>query len=221
MRVLVDAVKLLLLVLAGNAAEARARGVDKNEIACIEQALVVVDQVIGRRRGVRIVGGDDALWSKRTHMQPHCRRAGAAIVEKRDGTSLRVLAALGVVDKEHRGFRGRLLGFRGLVVGFIVALVGVNGLLHVVPVLRVDNDRARNSLVGDRRALHRHRALRDLVLGLEELGFGGGYIGIRCVRVRVRGGFASSNRRCCRDHKYHRPNSIIDRLHRDPFRVKR
>ena len=44
----IDAVERLLLVLAGDAAEAGARRVDEDEIAGIEQRLIVVDDLVGR-----------------------------------------------------------------------------------------------------------------------------------------------------------------------------
>ena len=56
----IDAAERLVLVLARDAAEAGARRVDEHEVAGVEQAVVVVDELVGRGRRVRVVGGDDA-----------------------------------------------------------------------------------------------------------------------------------------------------------------
>ena len=82
--VLVDAVERLFLVLAGDAAEARARRVDEDEVGDIEQARAVVHQRVGRRGRVCIGGGDDPAGPEGAHVQPQGRGARAAVVEEGD-----------------------------------------------------------------------------------------------------------------------------------------
>src|SRR6185437_8478743 len=101
----VDAVELLLLVLAGDAAEAGAGRVDEDEIAGVEERVGIVDHLVRRRRGVRIVAGHDTLGPKGAHVQPDGRRAGTAIEQEGYRATARRDAALGVIDEEHRRFR--------------------------------------------------------------------------------------------------------------------
>src|SRR5215472_3794949 len=57
-RVLVDAPEGLFSILSDEAAEAGARHIDENQVAGIEQRVLVLDQLIGRARQVRIARGD-------------------------------------------------------------------------------------------------------------------------------------------------------------------
>jgi hypothetical protein len=69
----IDAVERFLFVLAGDSTEPGAGRVDKDEIARVEQALIVVGDRVGRRRRMGVVGGDDPFRAKRPHVQPHGR----------------------------------------------------------------------------------------------------------------------------------------------------
>ena len=70
--VLVYAVEGLFLVLAGNPAETRAGCVDKHEVGGVEQALIVVDDVIGRGR-VALVERLHSNGAEGAHVQPDGR----------------------------------------------------------------------------------------------------------------------------------------------------
>ena len=87
--VLVDPVERLFLVLAGDPAEPGARRVDEHQVAGIEQALVVVDDLIRRGRGMRSSAVDDAPRAERAHVQPHRRRARPAVEEEGDRSARR------------------------------------------------------------------------------------------------------------------------------------
>src|SRR5579872_1755405 len=84
-------------------AEAGADGVDEHEVRLVERAVCVVDQLIGRRRRVRGVGRHDALGAEGAHVDPHRRRARAAVVGERDRPARRVGdTALGVRGEVER-----------------------------------------------------------------------------------------------------------------------
>ena len=86
----IDAIEHLFLVLAGNAAEAGAGRVDENEVGDVEQALVVVDDRVGRGGRMAVVRRDHAPWPERAHVQPYRRGAGAAIVQEGDRAAVPV-----------------------------------------------------------------------------------------------------------------------------------
>lgn len=101
--VLIDPIDGLGVV---GAAVAGPRRVDEDKVSDVEQAVVVVDQTIGRGRCGRRVRGNDAPGAEGAQMQPHGRRAGAAVVDERD----RVMAVVGAIvarvgDVRHRGDR--------------------------------------------------------------------------------------------------------------------
>jgi hypothetical protein len=138
MRVLVHAVEFLgaflhlgfflLLVLLDReqARESGARRVDEHQIARIEQAVIVFDESVRRRRRVLIVQRNHAFGPERAHVQPDGRRARAAVVQERQRSMRAVGVALEVRDIEHA--RGRIF---------------------LVLVLAGENDRACDGLVVD------------------------------------------------------------------------
>jgi hypothetical protein len=69
----VDAIKGFLLVLTGDAAEAGTGRVDEHEIAGVEQALIVIDDRVGCRLRMGVVGGNHPLGAKSAHVQPYGR----------------------------------------------------------------------------------------------------------------------------------------------------
>ncbi len=142
----------------GDAREAGARHVDEDQIGGVEQAGVVVDELVGRGRVVAVVGGDDAPGAEGAHVQPHGGGAGAAVEEEGDGALLGRGAALEIGGVEHGGFGAVLAG-----VLLIFRRVG----LHVVPVLLVNDERAGDGVVGDGGAAGGHRAAGALLLRLE------------------------------------------------------
>ena len=102
-------------VLTCKPAKAGARHIDKNQVAHIEQAVGVVNQLVRRARQVRIAGRLYILWSQRSHVQPHRRTARPAVVEKRHRPLFRLGAGLEIRHVKHvrHGRRvGRLFGRR-------------------------------------------------------------------------------------------------------------
>src|SRR6266404_3946129 len=83
--VLLDAPKILVLRFAHGVAEAGANGIDEDHVGFIEQRGLIVLQLVGWRRGVFSVGGDDAARSEGAHVQPNGSGAGAAVVDEGDG----------------------------------------------------------------------------------------------------------------------------------------
>src|SRR5258706_143003 len=83
--VLIDAPKVFVLRFAYGMAEACADRVDEDHIGFIEQRALIVLQLVGRRRSVFGVRGDDAARSEGAHVQPNGRGTGAAVVDERDG----------------------------------------------------------------------------------------------------------------------------------------
>src|SRR5258706_5771294 len=88
----------VLVLAAGDAAKAGCGSIDEDEVAGVEKAVGVVDETIGRRRRVGVFKSNHPLRAERAHMEPHCRRARAAVEEKRQGTILRGAAMLEVRD---------------------------------------------------------------------------------------------------------------------------
>ena len=122
-RILVDTVEGFLAVFPAEAAEAGSGRIHKHEIGHVEQAVVIVDDRIGRGRSVGIVGGDDALRPECSHVKPHGRGTGTAVIEKRDWARRAFVVGLEVGNVEHAGFRAFVLG------------IGVGILRDVVPAL--------------------------------------------------------------------------------------
>ena len=142
-RVGVDAPEGALLVLPGDAAETGAGGVHEHQVGRIEQARIVVHQLVGRGGRVAIIQCDDAARAEGAHMQPHAGGAGAAVEEEGDRPAV-LRAAFGEIgDIEHRGFCG---GVVVVVVGILLAVI-LRRLGHVVPAFRVHHQRAGHGLV--------------------------------------------------------------------------
>ena len=53
--------------------ETRAGGIDEYDIARVEQAVVVVDELVRRRRRMAVVTGDHTFGAECAHVQPHRR----------------------------------------------------------------------------------------------------------------------------------------------------
>ena len=66
----IDAPELVVLVIAHRVAQAGADRVDHHQVALVEQSVLVVDQLIGRRRRRIGIGDDDASRSEHSHVQP-------------------------------------------------------------------------------------------------------------------------------------------------------
>ena len=69
--VLVRAQKRFFFVLTHDAAETGAGSVDEHQVACVEQAVGVVDDFVGRRGIMERVGSRYAARSEGSHVQPH------------------------------------------------------------------------------------------------------------------------------------------------------
>ena len=132
--VLIDAVEILVRILAADPAEAGAGHVDEHQIARIQQALVVVDDRVRRRRRVGGVIGDHTARPEGAHMQPHGCRARAAIEQEGDRPPGHIAAMLEVSDVGHAGFGRRVLG----------VVLGGRG---VVPVLGMHDQRAGHGVI--------------------------------------------------------------------------
>ncbi len=120
--VLIAAVEVLRLALAGNAREAGAHGVHEHQVGPVEQAVLVVHDRVGRRRRGLRIRGVDPLRAERAHVQPERGRSGAAVEDERHRSGGRVADALPrvghvehaarqvafVVQKVDGGRRGRV-----------------------------------------------------------------------------------------------------------------
>ena len=159
LRILVDAVESFLAVLAAEAAEAGSGRVHKDEIAYVEQAEVVIDDGIRRGRSVGIIGGDNTLRPKRTHVKPHAGGAGTSVVEEGERTRRAFGIGFEIGDVEHAGFRGLVLG------------IGVGILRDIVPALGMDDKRTRKCVVIDDVSAYGNRSFAGLLLWLELFGF--------------------------------------------------
>jgi len=147
MRVAVDAPDLLgqllavlrargvILALRQQATETGAWHVDENQVAGVQQAVIVVGQLVRRGRRMRVVIGHDPLRTPGTHVQPHGRGTRAAVVDEGDRTLGRVDALLEVGEVAHRDLGRGFLGTRA-----------------------VDHQRAGDGLVVDRLAFDRDGA---------------------------------------------------------------
>src|ERR1700760_2765210 len=89
MRIWIKTPEGFFLILAEDAAEARARCIDENQVADIEQAILVAHHLVWSGCFVLGVARHHALRSERAHMQPHRRRARSAVVEESDWTRVR------------------------------------------------------------------------------------------------------------------------------------
>src|ERR1700761_8865198 len=114
MAVFIDAPERLVLIFAGDAAEACTRRIDEYEIAGIKQTFGVVDDLIRRCWRMRVVRGHNATRSERTHVQPHRGRTRSAVEYERDRPRCRADALAEIGGVEHRRFRRRVLRGSGL-----------------------------------------------------------------------------------------------------------
>ena len=175
--------------------EPRAGSVDEDEIAGIEQAVVVVDDLVGGRGGVRVVCRHDPSRSEGAHVQPHRGRPGTAVIEKGDGPVAWLLAILEVGDVKHRRFALHGLGVLvGSAHGLLAGVLGGG----IVPAFRMDDQQTRYGVVVDAVALNCDRTCSGAGLGAEvrvhllavvplrAVSFTRGRVGRRC-RVRGRG----------------------------------
>ena len=148
-RVRVHAVKAFFLILPRDATEAGAGSVHKHQITGVQQAVIVVNNLIRRGRGMRVVRGDHPPGSKRAHVQPDRRRAGTAVEQKRDGPFVRFDLLLGIGHVKHRRFSRRILGscHLGLVFALLVFLASRQS--RVIPAFWMDDQCAGDSLIID------------------------------------------------------------------------
>ena len=152
--ILIDAVEILVRVLAADPAKPGAGHVDEHDVADIEQTLVVVHDGIRRGRRVAVVIGEHAARAERAHVQPYRRGPWAAVEQERDRPPGHIRAVLEIGDVGHAGFGGRVL-------------VVVPGGRGVVPALGMDDQRAGEGVVGDRGAAGGDAAAGFVFGGLE------------------------------------------------------
>ena len=90
------------------AAEARAHGVDEDQVAGIQQAVGIVDVGVRRRRGQAVRLHLHHLGAEGAHVQPDRGRARSAVEQEPD-RPLRFVgdAVLGIVDVEQMSLRSR------------------------------------------------------------------------------------------------------------------
>ena len=84
--ILIDAEEVRRLPGGEDAAESRRGRVDEDEIAAIEQRVLVVDEIERRVGRLSAVRNDDAYRAERTHAQPNRRTPRTAVVEERHRT---------------------------------------------------------------------------------------------------------------------------------------
>ena len=140
--VLVDAKKRFVFVGTGNPAEPGAGGINEDEIAGVEQALIVIHQTIRGRRGMRVICGFDPLRSKGSHMQPQGRGSRTAVEQKRDRPSGRFTSSFKISHIKHSR-----PGSWMLRVVIAIALDG--GISCVIPVFRVHHQSAGDGTIVD------------------------------------------------------------------------
>ena len=133
--VLIDTCEVLDRPLADGAREPRQRSIDEDEVALVDEAELVGDD-LKRRRASRVrARGDDADRAERSHVQ-ECRRGpGAAVIEESDGASCGVRAVLGVGNVKDAAVRLVLVVLDQQVAGGCGV---VNGLPTAVPVVLGD-----------------------------------------------------------------------------------
>ena len=172
LHVAIDAIKLLFaflalflflrLVLVGKlqSAETGAGRIDEYEVAGIEQAVFVVDDVVRRSRRVLIVRGHHALGPERAHVQPYRGRARSAVVEKSQRAFFIVLALLEIGDIEDAG-----------------------GRVVLVLVLAGQQDGAGHGLVGNALAADAYAAFTGLAFRPQRrcVGLGIGFLVCGCI----------------------------------------
>ncbi len=134
MRVGIGSVETLAGVFAVDAAEAGAGGVDEDEVAGVEKAVFVGDDLVGRAFLVRgILREDQALGAEGAHVEIHRGAAGTAVVEEGDGAILRgIFLEVGGVEDARGG--GAIFGLGGHVdggVGQVFAVEADHGVLRI------------------------------------------------------------------------------------------
>ena len=75
---------------ADDPAKTRTRHIDEDQVGAVEDAVTVVQHLIGRRPRQSAVGRLDAYRAERAHSQPDGRAARAAVPEERDRTPARI-----------------------------------------------------------------------------------------------------------------------------------
>ena len=178
--------KCLVLVFARHARKAGAGSIDKHQIAGIEQAAFVVDQRIGRRRRVAVIAGHHAARAKCAHVQPHRRRAGAAVEQERDRPIGCRRALFEIGDIEHRCF--------GAGLGFVIGFASRRPPGRIIPMCGMDDDRSRDGLIIDFLPFDRDRT-RCRNLGFLENCVGAGRRRIGLVGGNCRRGGQRQNAR--------------------------
>ena len=152
-QVLVHAGEILGGSFAHGARVAGKRRVDEDQVALVEQRILVGNQLEGRSGGGIGAVGLNAHRRKRSHVQPQRGRAGAAVVEEANGARLGLGAIQGVghvedaavglilfiADEQGAGGRGVLecLAAEGDLVMGGDGLLGGNGRRGVLVVLVV------------------------------------------------------------------------------------
>jgi hypothetical protein len=95
------AVELRVVHAGDDAAEAGIDGVDEHEIGRVDERVLVVHQLVWRRRLEAFRRHLHTLRGERPHVQPDGGGARTAVIEERDGTAPRLLAVFRVGDEEH------------------------------------------------------------------------------------------------------------------------
>ena len=143
-----DAVELRVADAGDRTAVAGVDRIDVDHVGAVEQRILVVDQMVRRRRLEPFVRHLHLARRERSHVQPDRGRAGPAVVEERDRPRLRVLSVFRVRDKKHsrrhlavveayrqRSGRRRVLDVAAVeadaVLGLRDLLLGGSG--HLVP----------------------------------------------------------------------------------------
>ena len=148
-RVGIDAVEGLAGVLAEDAAEAGAGSVDEDEVADVEEAVFVGNDLVGCAFLVRgILRQDDAHGAEGAHVEIHGGGAGAAVVEEGDGAVLRrILLEVGGVEHARGG--GAIFGLGGQVDGGVGQVFAVEADHGVLRIGGADGEGAGDGAVGD------------------------------------------------------------------------
>lgn len=98
--ILIDTPEILILGFAFRMAEAGADGIDEYEIGGIQQAVLIVGELVGRRRRRFSIRSDHPPGAKGTHVQPDRGGPGPPVIEKRDRPLAQVLQVVPAVGNE-------------------------------------------------------------------------------------------------------------------------
>jgi len=146
---------IAVVILPGNRpAETRRHRIDEDEVADVDEPVLVVDEFVGRRRSEALLVHGHAAGTEDAEMQPHRGGPGPAVERERD-----------------RPRRRRRLVKRPLAILRVEPLVGdEEDLRPLGPVLVGERDRPRAGPVRNRRAVDLDLVGRDdLVLGVGEM----------------------------------------------------